>query len=176
MRGLRLGASRSLWEPLRRVWESLGSLWERDGCPTAGSVTALVHWHSRPFCEDAVIDAMQRSANWPRAGYLVSHVSLELLEEVLQWDGATALCAPLCQTPLKEPVVLEETCNFLRLQPQRRQQLPACLALSRQQIKQKWRACRTIEGASRGTWTHAHIECLLNAGAVSAATPEVILK
>lgn len=130
------------------------------GRKTLGSVTGLVHAFAQAFVADHVIQRMQRSSNWPRAGYIRSSVSPLVLDTLKLEPDADGLVT-LLQT---DPIPQQEVCALIR--SLRRSlavidDLVPSIAMSSAQIQEKWDLNRDI-AANQGTWMHFLFEaCIL---------------
>ena len=142
-----------------------------DGLKTTGSVTGLVHSFVEEFDGDGAIAKMAVSRNWPRPGYLRRPPPPEAVAALEELD-------PALGAALREPEMDEHLVSGLaqELKQRQRSALPllAKLALSPDEIRQKWKA-NAEDASNRGTWMHLTFELWLNRDPVPMGGPEMAL-
>ena len=138
------------------------------------SVTGLIHKLAQSFNAMEALRAMRGGRNWPRVDYLATNAVSEL-RQVLRTEGPVEM--QLQQLLESSEIDLEAVCSRLRdlmwTHPGYRH-LAEIVTLSDAQIMSMWEENRRT-AASRGTWTHALCECLLNGGSVPVDSAEICM-
>ena len=144
------------------------------GCKVSLSVTGLIHKLAQSFNAMEALRAMRGGRNWPRVDYLATNAVSEL-RRVLRTEGPVEM--QLQQLLESSEIDLEAVCSRLRdlmwTHPGYRH-LAEIVTLSDAQIMSMWEENRRT-AASRGTWTHALCECLLNGGSVPVDSAEICM-
>ena len=141
------------------------------GCPTQGSVTALIKMCSKAFNPREAINGMRAGANWPRVGYLRPYMSLTLLQQVSEMHHSEAFLSVLAELPLPEERVVAACRQFVEQYP-RHEHVKDLISLTDEEILQKWEEQRT-EAAALGARMHNSIEAFLNCGSIRPCAVEL---
>ena len=129
------------------------------GKQTLGSVTGLVHSLAQPFDALGVIEKMSKGANWPRPGYLRTHLRQTDLSALKEIPEASVLLSLLLASDRDEHAI----CQAARLFAAQHEKVDAIISdicMSPQEILQKW-ADNRDEAARAGTWMHFTFEARL---------------
>ena len=132
-----------------------------------GSVTGVVHTFAESFDADSVIGGMQRSANWPRVGYLRQHVTFDDIQPL--HIASPQLLELFAGSPRDETQICR-LLQALRHDPALQEKISR-LAKTTDEIKAEW-TNNGQRAAHYGTYMHYVFEAYLN-GHVVPCSPEV---